>query len=404
MAIVSHRRASSFASILAYADKADAEYLGGNMAGRNISQLALEFSPIRHQRTDVESPVFHASISVSPDEEVSDRKWRALAREYLKEMGFKDCQYCLFKHNDKDHPHIHIVANRINPFDRQLVSDSFDYYKSFKVMRKLEKEFGLKENRSHYRQPVKPLTTGEIRAQRRTGKQPIRLDLQNALDRCIPSSKSLDELAENLQQYNISTRFRQNRNGQVNGISFSKNGIAFSGSKLGYNYTLNSIRNSLDKEFICIEDKKLTEVKPMTVNRDTNQPETPIQPIAQLAILENIKTLETEKKMRQLAQSQTKNDRALYLKLQKQIIDGQRDRQNTLPQHILDTAIAMTMINNGASYIQAGQVLAQSDEALKSASDELAKNYVAGVLITVKEGIERDRSEQERDRAEKERG
>lgn len=59
-------------------------------------------------------------------------------------MGFDQHQYAIFRHYDADHPHLHILVNRIG-YEGQLVSDSKDYQHSEQVLGKLEKQYGLTE-------------------------------------------------------------------------------------------------------------------------------------------------------------------------------------------------------------------------------------------------------------------
>ena len=37
-----------------------------------------------------------------------------MAKEYLEQLGFKNTQYAIVKHNDRKHPHVYVVANRVD--------------------------------------------------------------------------------------------------------------------------------------------------------------------------------------------------------------------------------------------------------------------------------------------------
>ncbi len=54
--------------------KPEAELIGGNMLGETPRELAAEFSESRKLRPNLEKAVYHASLSLAPDEKFSDEK------------------------------------------------------------------------------------------------------------------------------------------------------------------------------------------------------------------------------------------------------------------------------------------------------------------------------------------
>ncbi|MFV0482823.1 MAG: relaxase/mobilization nuclease domain-containing protein [Bacteroidales bacterium] len=44
---------------------------------------------------------------------MSDEFMTELAKEYMQEMGIKNTQYIIVKHENTENPHVHIVYNRI---------------------------------------------------------------------------------------------------------------------------------------------------------------------------------------------------------------------------------------------------------------------------------------------------
>ena len=65
---------------------------------------------------NISKPVAHISLdfSVQDKSRLTDRFMVDVAQEYMKKMGYKDTQYIIARHHDTDHPHIHIVINRID--------------------------------------------------------------------------------------------------------------------------------------------------------------------------------------------------------------------------------------------------------------------------------------------------
>ena len=65
-----------------------------------------------------------------------------LAKEYMREMKITDTQYIIVRHQDREHPHVHIVFNRIDN-NGKTISDRNDMYRNEQVCKKLKAKHGL---------------------------------------------------------------------------------------------------------------------------------------------------------------------------------------------------------------------------------------------------------------------
>lgn len=222
--------------------------LDSNMAGANSRELAKEFGVVRALRPNLVKAVCHVSISIGPDEQLSDDQWREVAQEYLQGMGYKNSQYVVTRHTDTEHPHIHILANRIS-MNGEVVSDSHDYKRQETIMRQLEHSYGLTPVELSSEIKRKSLTKGEIEHVLRTNEPSVRMKLQNMVDNCIKKQPSLKEFVEELGIQGVEVKLNQASTGRISGISFSLDGVAMKGSDLGKSYTWNSlIKRGLNHE------------------------------------------------------------------------------------------------------------------------------------------------------------
>jgi hypothetical protein len=57
-------------------------------------------------------------------------------------MGITDTQYIIGRHYDKEHPHIHLVFNRIDN-NSKTITDKNDRYRSEKICKELTEKYGL---------------------------------------------------------------------------------------------------------------------------------------------------------------------------------------------------------------------------------------------------------------------
>lgn len=214
--------------------------LDTNTGGSTPQGLAKEFGEIRALRPNLTKAVCHVSISLSPNEKLTDAQWKDVAQSYLTGMGFQDSQYVVSKHTDTEHPHIHIIANRIT-IKGEVVSDSHDYQRQESIMRKLEQEYGLTRVAPSKESSRKALSKGEVEHALRTGEASIRTRLQELVDYAMKGNPSFEMFTMRLAQNAVQTKLNEASTGKVNGISFSLEGVAMKGSSLGKAYTWNSL-------------------------------------------------------------------------------------------------------------------------------------------------------------------
>ena len=93
---------------------------------------------------DLKKPVGHIALSYSAVDapKLTDEKMIQLAQEYMREMRITDTQYIIVRHQDREHPHVHIVFNRIDN-NGKTISDRNDMYRNEQVCKKLKAKHGL---------------------------------------------------------------------------------------------------------------------------------------------------------------------------------------------------------------------------------------------------------------------
>ena len=115
---------------------------------------------------------FHASINPAPGEKLDEAKMIELVKEYMEGMGYGDQPYILYKHNDIDREHYHIVSVRVDKNGKKI-NDSFEGRRSAKLLRELAKKYGFTVGKSNdFRKsdainvrrfdPTKPNYSGQI--------------------------------------------------------------------------------------------------------------------------------------------------------------------------------------------------------------------------------------------------
>ncbi|MCA8716176.1 relaxase/mobilization nuclease domain-containing protein [Escherichia coli] len=240
----------SFKNRVDYILKDDHDFICSNMSSdyNNVSDLTDEFKIVSSFRQDIKKPVFHAFLSLPKNEHLTDERWQEIAKDYLKEMNIdiEKHQYICVRHNDTDKEHIHIVANRVG-LDGSVWLGQHSAFNTIAACERLEIKHGLTITKGLQGQKsdVSAPTKNEIEQALRTGEKPARLVLQASLQAAMTGKPDLETFVERLQAVGIEPRFNVASTGNVAGVSFSVNDIAFKGSQLGKKYSWNTIKGKV---------------------------------------------------------------------------------------------------------------------------------------------------------------
>lgn len=108
----------------------------------DINRVMNDFRSYMPEHTKVEKPVLHISLNPHPDDVLTDTELQDIAREYLEKLGYGNQPYLIFKHEDIDRHHLHIVTVNVDENGRRLNQD-FLYRRSNRIRKELEQKYGL---------------------------------------------------------------------------------------------------------------------------------------------------------------------------------------------------------------------------------------------------------------------
>ena len=181
----------------------------------------------RHLNSRVQHWCGHISLSYSPKdaERMSDEFMVTLALEYMDKMGIKNTQFIIARHLDKEHPHCHIVYNRVDN-DGKCVSDSFEYYRNNEICDEMKQKYGLTygENKDN------------VKTQSLKGRPKIRQEIYLAVQAAKRSAKDWTTFQRELAQKGVTVRKKFRRGStEVDGLSYFKDGQKFKASQVDRN-------------------------------------------------------------------------------------------------------------------------------------------------------------------------
>lgn len=226
----------------------------------SAERAASDMEAIRKLRPGLRNVVWHTSLSFANQDQVSDDLMQKVAKYYLEKARFGNLnQYIIVKHQDRMHPHVHIVANRID-YNGNAVSDQFYKNRTAQICDEIEQRFGLTIAREQQRalQHEHPAWLQEAISK----KEKIRKAINEHMTQ--KAKVSWRSLHDDLRKQGIQLRITRNKEGKVVGISFHTEDFSIKGSKLGKGYTFPSLNRVFLQQGI---EEKLSNEKAQKTKR-----------------------------------------------------------------------------------------------------------------------------------------
>lgn len=216
--------------------------LQGNEA--DLTEMIKEFDQVETLRCfaiDSEKaikPVFHAIISLRPGESLTTTQWRSAVTKYITDLGFDETtQFVAVMHQDKDHQHVHIVANRIHLDDTfSMVKDSNERLISLESVSGIEDRFNLRKTPKPKDTWGVSITHAELQASIRDSDLPLKhkmiAKIAGAIEATNAQNCDMFTFTRLLRKQNVFIHLTLNDEGQPKGISFEFDGKHISGRQL----------------------------------------------------------------------------------------------------------------------------------------------------------------------------
>lgn len=225
----------------------------------------------------VEKPVVHISLNPHPEDVLTDAELQDIAREYLERMGFGNQPYLVFKHEDIDRHHLHIVTVRVDE-NGKCINDRNNYYRSKQITRELEKKYGLHDAERKSRRLDTPLRKVDALA------GDVKKQVGNTLKTLNGQYRfqTMGEYRALLSLYNITV---EEAHGNVRGREYhglvyfslslnnssvtdekgNKVGNPFKSSLFGKSVGYEAVQNKFARSKLEIKDRKLADMTKRTV-------------------------------------------------------------------------------------------------------------------------------------------
>lgn len=229
-------KGSSFKGVIKYIidEKKKSQILDADgLRLKSISSVIGSFVTQAEMNGRVSKTVGHISLDFSAQDKdkISNRFMVNVAHDYMKQMDICNTQYILVRHFDKEHPHVHLVFNRVD-YNGRIISDSNDRYRSEKICKDITHKHGLY------------FSTGKENVKLHRLKEPdkSKYEIYNVLKESVPKCRNWQELTRELHKAGIGTEFKTKGNTAIiEGVRFRKGDYVFNGSKVDRMFSYSKI-------------------------------------------------------------------------------------------------------------------------------------------------------------------
>jgi hypothetical protein len=121
------------------------------------------FEPYLAANQKTENPILHISLNPDPKDILTDDQLSEIAQEYMEKLGYGNQPFIVYKHEDIDRHHLHIVSVRVDENGKKL-DHNFEYRKSMEICRQIEQKYHLIMADKKEKQPetsIKEIQHGE---------------------------------------------------------------------------------------------------------------------------------------------------------------------------------------------------------------------------------------------------
>ena len=205
-----------------------------------IAHTIDDFNMQRKMNPGLGQAVGHIALSWSPEdkEKLNDEKMVSIAKEYLQKMKIQDTQVLIVKHRDRQHPHIHIVYNRVNN-NGKTISDNFQHLKNIKISKELTLKYGM-----HMGQGKQKVNRPQLK-----GIDKLKYELHDTIKATRKKVSNMVQLKYELAKQGISMQFKYKSGTlEIQGISFSKGKYKFKGSEIDRSLSYGRLSKQIEQQ------------------------------------------------------------------------------------------------------------------------------------------------------------
>ncbi|WP_242923090.1 relaxase/mobilization nuclease domain-containing protein [Pontibacter liquoris] len=207
-----------------------------------VPGMIADFNLQRSLNPELGKAVGHIALSwsIRDREKLTPESMAARAKEYLKKMQISATQYLVVEHRDREHPHLHIIYNRVD-YEGKTIPDRYQHRRNAAVCREMTQQHG------YYLAPGK----GQVNRHRLKGGDMAKYALHDTIKQVLQKVKTWSELEATLQAKGVYVEYKYRRGtDQVQGVSFRIGELSFKGSSVDRSLSYGAISKQLTQNML----------------------------------------------------------------------------------------------------------------------------------------------------------
>jgi hypothetical protein len=192
---------------------------------------------------------FHKDDSEKLDKEILMK----IVMDYAKEMRLTNTQFVAFLHTDTQHPHIHLLANRITKNGTRY-HDSMEGYRGKQACQKITAKYQLTPadhltSKYGYDETIVKGTKYDLNP-----KENFKKRLKPIINQLIKNSQLLDDFAESIKGLGVEMKIKQDAEGKNVGVSFGEKHedgtwMWVKGSEIDRQFSARNLTNLIENKY-----------------------------------------------------------------------------------------------------------------------------------------------------------
>lgn len=251
----------------------EADLLGvENIPSNDVNSIINKIQSRNNLNKNVSKPNIHISLNFHKDDVLDNNQIYEIGLDYMEKLGYKEQPFAVYRHFDKEHPHIHIVSSSIDSNGKKI-NDSHLHRRSQKITRELELKYNITIATKQIGNKVenKPLDT-LINEHLEHNKHSLTGILAKILDEVMGEKPTSEKQFEHLLSTFQTSRTISEKDGekkghyfhlltyeQIGDENFKKKDKGINGSDLDINFSYESIKNQIELN----DQVKMTNLKSM---------------------------------------------------------------------------------------------------------------------------------------------
>ncbi len=201
-------------------------------------QMIADFNMSKQHNDRLSRCVWHTSLSFVKEDQLTDDSMTRITKDWMNEMGLTNTSYVIIKHTDTDHPHVHLVASRIDN-NGKTITDSNNWPRSEMSCRMLEEKYQLQRIPDIRRET-------KINQEALKGRDKFKSECHLALQEALRNTKNIEEFNKHMNNKKIECLWKFNPDGSPRGLSFQNNNLKIKASDINRMYSAKSITKYLE--------------------------------------------------------------------------------------------------------------------------------------------------------------